>query len=106
MGINMNSAAYARDSAGKQKLKEECSRSFNYLKSNLRNCNAYHNLITTISNNWEGVDANKFKESVNSRINSLENSINDYEKKLLAAIDDDYNEFLRFQQANATNMRK
>ena len=99
MGLTMDAATYARDAAGRAKLKADFNGDIQAL-INVCNGSKYTDMVRFIRNNWVGADADDFIADINKTRNQLISKLKTLTTVFNNAIDADAKQFASFQSKN------
>lgn len=99
MALEMSNATYAVSQEGIAKLKSNFESDFKRSQSLLRG-QKYTDLLKVINENWSGADKDAFVQKLEKQIDTLNASYNSFYKIVTDALDQRYNEFMRFQTYN------
>lgn len=99
MGLTMDAATYARDAAGRSKLKSDFNGDIEALV-NVCKGSKYNDLIKLVKNNWVGADATDFINDLDKEIAALIKSLRALKTEFNTAIDADAKQFASFQSKN------
>ena len=99
MALNMSSATNARSRAGLAKLKNDFNTDLNKVISKLSG-SKYDEMVRTIRANWEGADAEDFLKDIEKTKDALKKQVRALRHEIERTLDNDYNDFVKFQQRN------
>lgn len=99
MTLNMSSATNARSKAGLIKLKADFNTDLAKVISRLSG-SKYDEMVRTIKANWEGADAEDFLKDIEKTKDALKKQVKALKNEIERTLDNDYNDFVKFQQRN------
>ncbi len=99
MGLNMGNADYARSQLGVKALQALVDSDFELIRKSMKG-SEYNQLIRDIKNNWVGEDADSFIKALNIKITNIDSRLFLMKDKIKNSIQQEYSEFLKFQQRN------
>ena len=99
MGLTMDAATYARDKAGREKLKSDFNGDIEALV-NVCKGPKYNDLVKLVKNNWVGADATDFLNDLDKEISDLIKSLRALKTNFNTAIEADARQFASFQSKN------
>lgn len=106
MALTMSDATYARSESGKKQLINDLCGDIKKVSVALKSSSTdFRTLENTIKNSWSGEDAIRYVERLKTKVDVLASDIAKYSKIIEETINQDFNDFAKFQQHNASGMK-
>lgn len=102
--FNVNTSEFGRSATGKREAINKFNQTIDAQKKVVFG-EKYNTLISTISANWVGDDAEAYKKLIKTKATELSNKLDSYKKLFENAMNDDSNEFSKVTQKNASTIK-
>ena len=99
MGLTMSAATYARDNAGRSRLKNDFNSDIEAFV-NVINGSRYTDLVKYVKANWVGADADDFLRDIDKTRADLIRDLRSLKTRFNEALEADAREFASFQSKN------